>query len=460
MAKFEITSLEILKAKCKELGVDIPIEESPEKAKKILSEPMTIGRHHIPNRCLIHPMEGFDSEPDGSPSELSYRRYRRWAQGRAGIIWFEATSVVPEGRSNPHQFWIHENNIDKFANLVDTTKRLAKEKYGQEHQPICVLQLTHSGRYSNPNGNRAPIIAYHDKFLDPSIGISDDYPIVDDDYLENLEDKFAQAAVFATQAGFDAIDIKSCHRYLINELLAARLRKGRYGGSFENRTRFLLNVIDKINDIIKEKQIHDNAPDIYIRLGCFDGMPSPFGWASNEGEPVEPKLDELFQLLELLKKRNVALISVTAGNPYYSPHINRPYSKGLKEMQPANEHPLIGVARLLNLSYQVKHAIAEGEDESENETTSIVSAGYSWLREYAGYAMAGTISQGWADLVGAGRLSFAYPDWPKDLLENGNLDKRKVCLACSLCTALMRKGGPTGCAIRDKEIYRFSQNDS
>ena len=118
MAKFEITSLEILKAKCKELGVDIPIEESPEKAKKILSEPMTIGRHHIPNRCLIHPMEGFDSEPDGSPSELSYRRYRRWAQGRAGIIWFEATSVVPEGRSNPHQFWIHENNIDKFANLV------------------------------------------------------------------------------------------------------------------------------------------------------------------------------------------------------------------------------------------------------------------------------------------------------------------------------------------------------
>ncbi len=443
MAKFDIDSLKTLKTKCEELNIDIPITESTESVSRILAQAIIIGNRKSPNRCMIHPMEGFDSAPDGSPSELSYRRYKRWAQGGAGIIWFEATSVVPEGRSNPRQFWIHSKNIDEFAKLLETVKKLAIEKYGQNHEPICVLQLTHSGRYSNPNGTRQPIIAYHDKFLDPAIGIDENYPVVDDDYLSHLEDKFAQSADFARQAGFDAVDIKSCHRYLINELLAAKIRKGSYGGSFENRTRFLLNVIDKTNDVLK------GQTDIYIRLGCFDGMPSPFGWASNSDEKPSPDLNEVLKLLELLQERNVSLISVTAGNPYYSPHINRPYTRGLKGTQPPEEHPLIGVARLLKLAKHVKQAV--------KDKMIISSAGYSWLRQFAGFAMAGTISQQWADIVGAGRLSFAYPNWPEDLIQRGILDKQKICITCSLCTALMRQGGPTGCVVRDNDIYRIEE---
>ncbi len=437
MFKFDITSVDSLKSKCKELSITLPISES---VSQLLSQPITVGRHQSPNRCMIHPMEGFDAERDGSPSELSWRRYRRWALGGAGIIWFEATAVVEEGRSNPHQFWLNKSNVGEFAKLVETTKKLAREKYGQNHNPLCVLQLTHSGRYSNPQGKRQPIIAYHDKFLDPSIGIDRSYPLVDDDYLVRLEDEFASAAVLAYQAGFDAVDIKSCHRYLINELLAARLRTGRYGGSFENRTRFLLNVIDKVNDAIGGKI------DIYIRLGCFDGMPSPFGWASSESEPPEPDLTEVFQLIGLMSERDVSLVSVTAGNPYYSPHINRPYTRGLKGMQTPDEHPLIGVARLLQLARKVKESVAD--------KIAVASAGYSWLREFAPYVMAGTLADSWANIVGAGRLSFAYPDWPEDIFGTGRLDKKKVCVTCSLCTALMRQGGPTGCAVRDKEFYK------
>ncbi len=443
MAKFDITSIDTLKSKCQELGIDIPVTESPKVVSQTLSKPITIGKHQSPNRCMIHPMEGFDAEFDGSPSELSYRRYKKWAAGGAGIIWFEATAVVPEGRSNPHQFWIHKENVDKFANLVETTRKSAIEKYGKNHQLICVLQLTHSGRYSNPQGiKRQPIIAFHDKFLDASIGIDINYPTVNDDYLKQLEDKFAESAVLAKQAGFDAVDIKSCHRYLINELLAARLREGIYGGDFDNRTRFLLNVIDKSNDLLNE-QI-----DIYIRLGCFDGEPEPFGWASSKENPPSPELTEVFQLLKLLQQRNVSLISVTAGNPYYSPHINRPYTKELKGTQPPREHPLIGVSRLLNLSREIRQNI-------DNDKIMISSAGYSWLREFSGFVMAGTILKNWTDIAGAGRLSFAYHNWPEDLITKGMLDKQKVCITCSLCTALMRKGGPTGCAVRDKEIYRI-----
>ena len=186
-------------------------------------------------------MEGFDAAPDGSPQELTFRRYRRYAAGGAGLIWFEATAILHEARSNPAQLYLHRGNVDVYRRLVEETRRAAREAFGRE--PILIVQLTHSGRYSKPAGVPVPLIAHHSAVLDPLHKLPADYPLVTDDYLDRLQDTYVEAARLAAEAGFDGVDIKSCHRYLLSELLASFTREGKYGGSFENRTRMLRETL-------------------------------------------------------------------------------------------------------------------------------------------------------------------------------------------------------------------------
>jgi hypothetical protein len=152
---FAFKSSEELLKRAEELGAQLPFQDSIEP----LLKSFTIGSKQIPNRMAVQPMEGFDGEPDGSPGELTFRRYRRYAQGGSGLIWFEATSVVREGRSNPHQLWLHAGSLDKFKQLVQHTRDTAHQVFGHSHDVFLVLQLTHSGRYSQPEGKPAPLAA-------------------------------------------------------------------------------------------------------------------------------------------------------------------------------------------------------------------------------------------------------------------------------------------------------------
>ena len=115
-----------------------------------LSAPLEIGGKTFASRLACQAMEGCDGNADGTPAELTLRRYDRFAKGGAGIIWFEATAVMEEGRANPRQLWINENNLDAFKKTVDTIKETAFKQNGYE--PVVIMQATHSGRYSKPNG--------------------------------------------------------------------------------------------------------------------------------------------------------------------------------------------------------------------------------------------------------------------------------------------------------------------
>ncbi|MGQ9698965.1 MAG: oxidoreductase, partial [Armatimonadota bacterium] len=241
--RFRCRSLDDLRARVAELGLDIHFEEQIEA----LRQPVRIGHISSPNALAVHPMEGCDGKPDGSPSELTYRRYDRFARGGAGLIWFEATAVLREARANPRQLWIHPGNVDEFARLVSHMRKAACEEFGPRFRQVIICQLTHSGRYSRPEGSPSPVIAHHCPYLDPSTHVLPDLPVVSDDRLEQIQDAFAAAARLAHQAGFDGVDIKSCHRYLISELLASHTRQGRYGGPFETRTRFLRSVAARLH---------------------------------------------------------------------------------------------------------------------------------------------------------------------------------------------------------------------
>lgn len=432
--KFNFRSLEELRARTEALGLSIQLEEdlSP------LRQPVAIGDLRTPNALGIHPMEGCDGTAEGSPGELTIRRYERFAAGGAGLLWFEATAVVPEGRANPRQLWIHERNVGEFAALVKRVQQIGREQFGPDREPVRILQLTHSGRYSRPVDNPAPVIAFHHPVLDPRGGLTEEYPTITDGQLEALEDRYVVAAKLAREAGFHGVDVKSTHGYLVAELLAAHTRQGRYGGSFENRTRFLLNVVEKVRSAV---------PDLLlaVRLLACDGMQYPYSWGMSRETPGKEDMEEPIRLVKLLHQKGVRLLNSTAGNPYYNAHVTRPFDQNIvgAPTEP-DEHPLEGVDRLFRTSRAIQQAVPE---------MVVMNTGYSWLRQFFPYAAAANVRNGWTRIAGLGRQAFAYPNFARDLLEKGSLDVRKVCTACSKCTQLMRDRGVAGCVTRDAAVY-------
>ncbi len=429
--RFHIRTLEQLRAMITERGLSLPLDED----LSALGEPVTIGSRTTANRFLVQPMEGFDSTPDGDPQQLSFRRYRRYAEGGSGLIWFEATAVVPEGRSNPGQLHITPNNVGTFQRLVSETKAAGREANGYE--PLCILQITHSGRYSKPSGTPTPIIAQHNPILDPLHGLPADYPLVSDDYLDALQAKFVAAAGLAAQAGFDGVDVKSCHRYLLAELHGSFEREGRYGGSLENRTRLLRESLAAIKQAV---------PGLLIttRMNMYDALRYPYGFGVDAADYRVPDPTEPLQLIEWLRDIGVRLINISMGNPYFNPHYNRPYDFPIQGMDVPGEHPLDGVARLVGASRITQERFPD---------LAVVSSGYAWVRQFMPQLAAGLVNAGWATLVGQGRGAFAYPDSVRDVLHTGRMTPQKCCVTCSACTQIMRDGGQTGCVVRDAEIY-------
>ncbi len=148
MFEFNLEKIEDLRKLSASLSLDIPMQEDV----SILGQALKIGPLTAPNRLAVNPMEGADGDSEGRPGELTLRRYKRFAAGGCGIIWVEAIAVVPEGRANPRQLWLHDESKDAFANMVAEARKAARESMGSQHHPIIVAQLTHSGRYSRPEG--------------------------------------------------------------------------------------------------------------------------------------------------------------------------------------------------------------------------------------------------------------------------------------------------------------------
>jgi 2,4-dienoyl-CoA reductase-like NADH-dependent reductase (Old Yellow Enzyme family) len=427
--RFKFSSIDDLRIALDEMGIFLPLADDT----AILKEPLQISTKQIPNRMVNHPMEGADGDKQGRPQELTRRRYIRFAEGGAGLIWFEATAVVEEGKANPRQLLLSKETAKDFQALLQDTLKASEQAFGSHHRPYTVLQLTHSGRYSKPFAKMQPIVAVANPSLEGHVAASQ--RIITDEDLAALEDRYVDAAGLASEIGFDAVDIKSCHRYLISELLSAHTREGIYGGSFENRTRFLLNIVDKI-------KAHPACEiDVAVRMNGFDSIPHPYGWGNRLQNYHQIDLSEPSRLAQLLRDRGVSLINISAGNPYYNPHVGRPYDLG---PYVPKEHQLYSVERMLKTAADIQRAVPE---------VPIVATGFSWLREFAAACAAGGIKEGWFQLAGFGRQSFAYPDFARDILGKGEMGRKKCCIACGKCTELMRLDGVIGCVVQDAEVY-------
>jgi NADPH2 dehydrogenase len=428
-----------------------------------LFSPIEVGDRPVGNRLCVQPMEGCDGDLDGIPTDLTFRRYQRFGSGGAKLIWGEAVAVSRDGRMNPRQLWLHPGSASSIASMLTLCRDSHRAACGTDHDLLLGLQLTHSGRFSVVR----PQLVAIDPLLDPltidrrtGAAVIPHAALLSDQELEQIQQQFIAAAILAADIGCDFVDIKQCHRYLLSELLAAKHRPGRFGGSFENRTRFVREVI---------AEIKRERPQLLVasRFNAYDGIPYRADVSGEPGKPVphtfpisafgvdpndhlQPSLDEPIQLAQFLVAAGVSLLNVSAGNAYANPHVVRPAEFPPIDGYHAPEHPLVGVDRHFRLTAAIQQAVP---------TTPVVGSGYSWLQEFSMQAGAANIAAGRASFVGLGRGVLSQPDFARQLQMHGKLERTKICRTFSYCTNLMRSKDhplgqfPTGCPPFDQEIY-------
>ena len=441
------------------LGLAIPCDnEILRGAHSPLCAPLARGEIKLGNRIAVNPMEGWDGTSDGNPTENTIRRWRRFGQSGAKLIWGgEAVAVSHSARANPNQLVIADHTraglAQLRAGLIEEHKRAA----GSEKGLLIGLQLTHSGRYCRPNAHDRPEprILYRHPILDRKLSLPRDYPLLRDAEIASIIEEFHRAARIAWELGFDFVDIKHCHGYLGHEFLSAHTREGKYGGSFENRTRFLREVVEGIRAVAPQLQIGvrvsaldtvpfqpDPAQSVNGKLG--PGIPEPhanlipyrWGFGVNAQDPTQPDLAEPIQFFSLLEKLDVRLVNVTAGSPYYNPHIQRPALYPPSDGYLPPEDPLIGVARQLGAAKELKQRFPN---------LIFVGTAYSYLQDFLPHVAQAALREGWVDVVGLGRMVLTYPEILLDAAEGRALQHKRVCRTFSDCTTAPRKGLPSGC---------------
>jgi 2,4-dienoyl-CoA reductase-like NADH-dependent reductase (Old Yellow Enzyme family) len=413
-------------------------------------------------------------------------------------------AVRPDGRANPNQLIISEATKADLASLRQTLLAAHRERYGATDDLVIGFQLTHSGRFCKPNDKSRlePRVAFRHPILDRKFGVTSDAQVWTDDEIARLIEDYVRAAKVAWEAGADFVDLKHCHGYLLHEFLGAHTRPGRYGGSFENRTRIL-------RDIVAGIRASGNRIEIAVRLSAFDfvpfkpdparaqpgrlgpGIPEDFshclpyryGFGVNPNNPVEYDLTETFQFVELCARLGVKLLNLSAGSPYYNPHIQRPAAYPPSDGYQPPEDPLVGVARQIHVVRRIAEhvqsftglnrsnggsgtgpqagtdagsadATKAGPGASFNDSTSrtpiLIGSAYSYLQEYLPHVAQSVVREGWTDLIGLGRMVLSYPTILADALHRGQLDPRSICRTFSDCTTAPRNGLISGCYPLDK----------
>ena len=461
----QLKEVAAVRTRLAELGLELPIDDRILTAAEgsPLAEPLEVGGFRIGNRWCIHPMEGWDANADGSPSEYTVRRWRNFGLSGAKWIWGgEAAAVEESGRANPHQTLATSANLAGLTTLLSTLEAAHRTSFGRTDDLFVGLQLTHSGRFARPHSKQLePRIAYHHPLLDKKFDIDplDQSIVWTDDELEGLIERFVAAAGLAREAGFRFVDVKACHGYLLHEFLSAFTRPGRFGGDLAGRSRLLSEIVSRVRA---------TYPDLIVcvRLSVFDtlpyqtsrevGQPMPYddllpyryGFGCRADDPTQIDLDEPIALVKQLAALGVAAVNVSCGSPYYNPHIQRPAIFPPSDGYQPPEDPLVGVVRQIRTTAELKRAVPE---------MPLVGTGYTYLQDYVTHVAQAVVRAGWVDAVGLGRMVLSYPELPADTLAHGRTDRKRICRTFSDCTTAPRNGLISGCYPLDAYYKRLPE---
>ena len=297
--------------------------------------------------------------------------------------------------------------------------------------------------------------------------------MLSDGDIRRLIDDFVAAAKLAQNCGFDFVDLKHCHGYLGHEFLSAKTRPGDFGGSFENRTRFLRELVAGI-------RAHAPGLEIGVRLSAIDflpfqpdpalsnaeelgpgvavphahALPYAHGFGMDANNPLQQSLAEPLLFLSAMQAMDIHLVNITVGSPYYTPHVTRPALYPPSDGYQPPEDPLVGVMRHLETVRDLKKHFPN---------MAFVGSGYTYLQEFLPHVAQAVVRQSWTDFVGLGRMVLSYPELPADMLAGRPLQKKRLCRTFSDCTTAPRNGMVSGCYPLDThykksvEMVRLTQ---
>jgi NADPH2 dehydrogenase len=439
------------------MGLPMPCDDVLESgAASPLGSPLTIDGLTIGNRFAIHPMEGWDALEDGRPSDNTRRRWQRFGASGAKLIWGgEAVAVRPDGRANPNQLMLNDSTQAEIGAMRESLIAAHREVMGSDDGLVIGLQLTHSGRFCKPNDHhkQEPMILYRHPILDRKFKLKPDHPIMSDGDIRQLIDQYVAVAKRAAALGFDFVDLKACHGYLGHEFLSAKTRPGEFGGSLENRTRFLREIVAGV-------RAEAHGLKIGLRISAIDSVPfrpdpalsgpeglgpgTPeefalpyrYGFGHDENNPLQIDLAETKVVIGIARDLGIKLFNITLGSPYYNPHLTRPALYPPSDGYHPPEDPLIGVMRHLNVVREIKQSFPD---------VALVGSGYTYLQEFLPHVAQAAVRAGWTDLVGLGRMVLSYPELPADVLSGKGLQRKRLCRTFSDCTTAPRHGLVSGC---------------
>ncbi|MDP6539568.1 MAG: TIM barrel protein [Planctomycetota bacterium] len=430
---------------------DLDCALEPRGADGPLGEPFELAGRTLDNRFAVHPMEGWDGTRDGLPTEHTLRRWERFGRSGAQLIWGgEAFAVREDGRANPNQLF-HNPAADTAGGLAALLERLRSgcRAIGEDPERLFVgLQLTHSGRFARPDGAAAPRTAYAHPILDGRVG-ADETSVLTDGELESIGEAYVAAARLACEAGFDFVDVKCCHGYLMHELLGAHGREGPYGGSLANRSRLFSRIVADIQtewpgliigarvslgDILP----YAPHPDTGVGIPAAWGEKSPFehGFGIDREDPRRPDFDDPLAFVALARDLGVRLWNVSLGSPYTCPHLQRPATYPPSDGYLPPDDPLAAVAVHLRAARRLKGRF---------DDIAVVGTGYSYLQEWLPHVAEHELATGGVDFVGIGRGVLSYPELPRDVLAGKPIDRKRLCRTFSDCTTAPRNGIVSGC---------------
>lgn len=453
------------------LGLPMPCDDALEPAPASpMAQPLAVDGLNIGNRYAIHPMEGWDAGTDGRPSDNTRRRWRNFGLSGAKLVWGgEAVAVRPDGRANPNQLMLNDRSEREIGEMRDALVAAHREAMGSDDGLVVGLQLTHSGRFCKPNDHhrQEPMILYRHPILDRKFRLAADYPLMGDGDIRALIDCYVDAAKRVAKLGFQFVDVKACHGYLGHEFLSAKTRAGEFGGSLENRTRFLREIVAGIRaeapglklgmrlsaaDLVPfrpdpalttPEAMGPGAPEDYAGL-----LPYRYGFGHSETDPMRIDLTETKAVIAIARDLGIKLFNITLGSPYYNPHLTRPALYPPSDGYHPPEDPLTGVMRHLNVVRELKQAFPE---------LAFVGSGYTYLQEFLPYVAQAAVRAGWVDSVGLGRMVLAYPELPADVLAGRPLQRKRLCRTFSDCTTAPRNGIVSGCYPLDAHYKKSAE---
>jgi len=451
------------------LGISIPLDSQVHQPNgSPLMTPLEWNNRRIGNRIAVQPMEGWDGTTSGGITEPMIRRWKRFGESGAKLIWGgEAMAVRSDGRANPNQLILNESNREGIEKLLGGLRESHREHWGNDQDLVIGCQLTHSGRFCRPHDHHRwePRIAHSHPLLDSKFGVTNE-SLLDEQEIHELIDAYVGAAKIANAIGADFVDIKCCHGYLLHEFLSARTRQDAFGGSLENRCRIILEIVRRIRKEVPHLGIG-------IRLSAFDSVPHEpdpstavdgkigqgrpkahdhlipylWGFGIKLDKPTEVDLEEPMQLIRWAQAEGVSLLNVTGGSPYYTPHMLRPAAFPPSDGYQPHEDPLLSVAKHFEVTRQIK---------AHNPDMLVVGSGYSYLQEHLAASAVHNVRAGWTDLVGLGRTVLSYPKVLTDAVLQGTSQRKLICRTFSDCTTAPRNGLPSGCYPLD-DYYKGTE---